>query len=66
MTVLGSVAGVVVGAIAAENEELGIASWFNWRVALSFPAAGFLKIATTWIFLHNAYLDTQYVEKEEI
>lgn len=51
--------------MAADRENLELPIWFTWQVTLFFPASAFLKIALTWCLLHNLYLDTQHLEKEE-
>mmetsp|Transcript_16119 Transcript_16119/g.20478 ORF Transcript_16119/g.20478 Transcript_16119/m.20478 type:complete len:116 (-) Transcript_16119:887-1234(-) len=64
--ITGGVIGSVIGAMAADNKDLGISDWFTWRTTLFFPASAFFKIALTWFCLHNLFLDTQHVEKEEM
>jgi len=65
MGILGGVTGAVIGSMAADNKELGIASWFTWRTTLLFPASYFLKASLTWSCCPNSILDTQAREKEE-
>ena len=55
--IIGGVIGAVVGSIAADNEELGISDWFNWRTTLFIPAVGFTMIALTFFFIDNEVID---------
>jgi len=61
--IIGGMSGSLIGAIAAENHNLGISDWYSWRVTLSFPAMAFLKIAGTWFCFYNLHMDTQHLEK---
>ena len=62
--IIGAISGSVMGSIAADNTELGIAEWFSWRTTLAFPVSAFLKLSLTWLCLSNGVLDTQEREKE--
>ena len=64
--IFGGVMGAVVGSIAADNEQLGISTWFNWKTTLLFPATAFTKIALTFFCMSNLVLDTQAREKQEM
>ena len=56
--IVGGVAGIALGSIAADNRELGIQNWFTWRTTLFFPSFAFLTLTLTWYCLRNMVLDT--------
>lgn len=62
--IIGGVVGAIIGSIAADNQELGIADWFDWRTTLFIPALGFTKIAITFFVIDNQVIDYQAREKE--
>ena len=56
--------GSVVASVAADNKELHLEKYIDWRITFIIVAVSFLVIGLAWINIDNRFLDVQYREKE--
>lgn len=56
--VMGSTIGSLLASIAADNKQLGIEDWLNWRYCMLFPSLAFVMLASVWYTQKNKVLDT--------